>query len=178
MKEVTPDNEVLKSSVFHRLIQRAFPEWFPYDSVRFFHPFYTSQKNADLARVQGYSAGFKMAYDTRSKPKYNIQASNPRKPPKPVYLSEYDDVAALLAQKPDTIINPILTNTAALPVKVAEVLMNGPVTSKVPQNYETLDDEGKTMTYFTELMREVIQREIITVDSGDRPIYQIDVTRE
>lgn len=33
MKEVMPDNEVCKSSVFHRLLQRAFPGWFPYDSM-------------------------------------------------------------------------------------------------------------------------------------------------
>lgn len=46
MKEVTPDNDVLKSSVFHQLLQRAFPERFPADLIRFFYPFYTSEKNA------------------------------------------------------------------------------------------------------------------------------------
>ena len=59
MKEVTPDPDVVKGSVFHRLIQRAFPEWFPYDSISFFHPFYTPETNAKLAKEQGYKDVFR-----------------------------------------------------------------------------------------------------------------------
>ena len=58
MNEVTPDNSVLKSSVFHRLLQRAFPGWYPYTSIQFFHPFYTPKQNAEYARQQGYTSDF------------------------------------------------------------------------------------------------------------------------
>ncbi len=173
MKEVTPDNDVLKSSVFHRLIQRAFPEWFPYDSIRFFHPFYTAEKNAEFAREQGYAANFKMPSFEN-----DVRTSDPRKPPKPVYLSKYADVKALLAQKPEIVINPACLETASLPVKVVDVLVHGQAkyfsTSK---ENDSPDSTQLTMDYFANLMRKIVQREIITVDGG-KPIYQIDVTRE
>ena len=185
MKEVTPDNDVLKSSVFHRLMQRAFPGWFPYDSIRFFHPFYTAEKNAQFAREQGYAADFKMQYESSSQwfarqPtfKYNVKASEPRKPPKPVYLSKYADVKALLAQKPELVINPACLDTASLPAKVAHVLVPGQAKYKLtPKDDVSPDSTHLTMAYFTDLVRDVVKREIITVDSK-RPIYQIDVTRD
>ena len=71
MEEVTPDSDVLKSSVFHRLIQRAFPGWFPYDSIRYLHPFYTKTQNQQFAESQGYLPDF--------------DSTNPRKPAKPIY---------------------------------------------------------------------------------------------
>ena len=185
MKEVTPDNDVLKSSVFHRLLQRAFPEWFPYDSIRFFHPFYTAQQNAKYAREQGYEASFKMTYGSSSKWfarqqdfTYHYKASEPRKPPKPAYLSKYADVKALLAQKPEVIINPACLDTASLPAKVAQVLTPGQAKYDLsPKDDISTDSAQLTMTYFTNVMREIIQREIITVDRK-KPIYQIDVTRD
>ena len=186
MKEVTPDNDVLKSSVFHRLIQRAFPEWFPYNSIRFFHPFYTAETNAKFAQEQGYAPDFKIRCEKSNKPfqrqpsfiKYDIKASEPRKPLKPVYLSKYIEVKALLSQKPEVVINPACFDTASLPPKVAQILIPGRTKYNLtPKDDHSPDSVQLTMAYFTNLMREIIQREIITVD-GTRPIYQIDVTRE
>ena len=185
MKEVTPDNGVFKSSVFHRLIQRAFPGWFPYDSIRFFHPFYTADQNAKWAQEQGYAASFKVQYEPSGQLfarqpnfKCDVKASEPRKPSKPVYLSNYSDVKALLAQKPELVINPACLETTSLPAKVADVLGPGQAKYKLtPKDDVSPDDARLTIAYFTDLMREIVEREIITVD-GSKPIYQIDVTRE
>lgn len=185
MKEVTPDNDVLKSSVFHRLVQRAFPEWFPYDSIRFFHPFYTAEQNAKFAREQGYAADFKMRYKPSSESfgrqpsfKYDLSSSEPRKPPKPVYLSKYADIKALFAAKPELVVNPARLEIASLPAKVADVLVSGQAKYNLtPKDDVSPDSTQLTIAYFGNLMREIVQREIITVD-GSKPTYQIDVTRE
>lgn len=110
MKEVTPDSDVLKNSVFHRLIQRAFPDWFPYDSIRSFHPFYTKTQNQKYATDQGYLDDFNNA--------------NPKKPEKPVYLSDYESVKAVLDGGPDAIVNPVAFDKG-LPTKVKEILNPG-----------------------------------------------------
>ena len=179
MKEVSPDNDVLKSSVFHRLVQRSFPEWFPYDSVRFFHPFYTAQKNAEFAQQQGYSSDFKIRQLKPEKvgdPGFDIDGSQPEKPLKPLYLYKHADIKTLLAQDRNTISNPVCLDQASLPPKVAEVLALS-YTLKAAK-VDLSDRTQQTIDYFTSLMREIIQREIITMVDGDKPIYQIDVTRE
>lgn len=110
-------------------------------------------------------------------PDYDVTPSNPRKPHKPVYLSTYAKVKALLAQKPDFVINPAYLETAWLPEKVNEVLHGQTQYSLKPKEDKTPDNRKMTMAYFTELMREIVQREVIIVDK-DKPIYQVDVTRE
>ena len=185
MKEVTPDPDVLKSSVFHRLLQRAFPEWFPYDSIRFFHPFYTADKNAQFAGEQGYADSFKLTrqeaagyFSRKQTYVYSPPEAQPMKPRKPIYLSKYAEVEALLAQDPKDVINPACLDVASLPKKVQEVLLPGQVkSSEASKDDVSPDNTQLTMAYFTGLMREIIEREIITVD-GKKPIYQIDVTRE
>ena len=186
MKEVTPDNDVLKSSVFHRLLQRAFPEWFPYDSVRFFHPFYTAETNAKFAQEQGYGPEFQFQVQEGSRSlfsrqapsvSYDVTLSNAKKPLKPLYLSTYSEVKALLAQKPDRVVNPAFSNAAMLPDKVGEVLAGQARYRFIKDNDGNPDKASMTMAYFTNLMREIVKREIIAVDKL-KPIYQIDVTRE
>ena len=112
-----------------------------------------------------------------SAPKYHIAPSDPRKPLKPVYLSKYEDVRALLAQKPDFVINPAYLNSASLPEKVNKVLLGETRYSLTPGAEKPLDNTNLVMAYFTKLTRDVVQREIIVIDKV-RPIYQVDVTRE
>ena len=89
--EVTSYENELKSSVFHRLLQRAFPGWFPYNSIRFFHPFYTAAKNAEYAQQQGYGAYSRMTIAPKAKDmfgrpteyQYEVIDSDPVKPKKP-----------------------------------------------------------------------------------------------
>ena len=179
MKEVTPDPEVLKGSVFNRLIQRAFLEWFPYDSVNFFHPFYTGETNTRLAKEQGYEDVFKFESKVdRSAPggyKYDCTASLPRKPAKPVYLSEYAEIKSVLGDESDNFVNPACTNSAWFPQKVAEILVPG---YSKPKSKSTIDiDPRMVLDYFAAVTREIVKREVITVDAQN-PIYQIDAIRE
>ena len=179
MKEVTPDPDVLKGSVFHRLIQRAFPEWFPYDSVNFFHPFYTAETNAKLAKQQGYGDVFKFeSRIDKSAPggyTFNCTASLPKKPVKPVYLSEYAEVNYVLSVASDKFVNPACTDSAWFPKRVAEILVPG---MEKPKSKSAIDiDSRMVLDYFAAVTREIVKREVITVDA-QQPLYQIDVTRE
>jgi hypothetical protein len=49
MDEVTPNPAVLKGSMFYKLIQRALPGWFKYNSIYLWQPMYTPGKNIELA---------------------------------------------------------------------------------------------------------------------------------
>lgn len=177
MKEVTPDPDVVKGSVFHRLIQRAFPEWFPYDSISFFHPFYTNETNAKLAMAQGYSDvfGFVNKID-KSVPggiRYDCTASLPKKPVKPVYLSEYAEVKSVLRDESESLVDLVCTDTAWVPKQVAELLIPSKGMSKLAINI----DPRMLLDYFAAVTRDIVKREVITVDV-QQPIYQVDVTRE
>lgn len=179
MKEVTPDPDVVKGSVFHRLIQRAFPEWFPYDSINFFHPFYTAETNAKLAKEQGYQDIFKFESkvdkSTSGGYKYDYTASLPKKPAKPVYLSEYAEVKFVLRDEFKSFVNPACTDCAWFPKKVAGLLVSGLVKSESKSAIDI--DPRMVLEYFAAVTREIVEREVITVDAR-QPIYQIDVTRE
>ncbi|MCJ1402641.1 hypothetical protein MMC11_005861 [Xylographa trunciseda] len=56
MREVTSIPEVMKGSVMHRLFQRAFPGFFPYNSLHLWQPFHIPAMNFVLANSQGVSA--------------------------------------------------------------------------------------------------------------------------
>lgn len=179
MKEVTSDPEFVKGSVFHRLIQRAFSEWFSYDFISFFHSFYTAETNAKLAKEQGYEDVIKFKSQVDESVlggyKYNCTASLPKKPAKPVYLSEYAEMKAVLSDKSDNFVNPACTDSVWFPKKVAEILVPGKKTSK---SMSAMDiDPRMILDYFVAVTRDFVKREAITVDT-QQPIYQIDVTRE
>ncbi|KAK5661145.1 hypothetical protein OQA88_11036 [Cercophora sp. LCS_1] len=192
MKEVTPDNDVLKTSVFHRLLQRAFPEWFPTDSVRFFHPFYTGQSNANYAKEQKYAANFKMTEvevaprnwlgrkkDPTAKDVFDISQSEPRKPEKPLYLNDAHLIKAVLVDAQDVIVHPARLSLEDLPEDVQKVLQPG---QKAPTNVSDGFEENlpELSAYFIELMQGIIKREFITIDPNrpEGPVYQIDIARD
>ena len=185
MKEVTPDPDVAKGSVFHRLIQRAFPEWFPYDSVSFFHPFYTLETNSRFARKQGYEEVFKFEFEKKTNKdtngpnddgyKYDYTKSLPKKPAKPVYLSDYTQVKSVLRNASDSFMNPACTDAVWFPKKVAEMLIPGMTKSKTKSAVNV--DPRMIMDYFTAVTRDIVKREVITVEV-EKSIYQIDVIRE
>ena len=185
MKEVTPDPEVAKGSVFHRLMQRAFPEWFPYDSVSFFHPFYTFETNSKFARNQGYQDVFKFKFEKKAHKdpnnldhdgyEYGYNGSLPKKPAKPLYLSDYAQVKSVLGNTSDDFVNPACIDAIWFPKKVAEVLVPGMTKRKTKSAINV--DPKMILDYFTAVTREIVNREVITVDA-EKSIYQIDVTRE
>lgn len=175
MAEVTPNNDVLKSSVFHRLLQRAFPGWFPYDSIRFFHPFYTAEKNAEYAKNQGYATDFAMSGPLGDK--FDVKASEPEKPKKPLYLTKYKDIKSVLSTTAAEIVHPAFVNSKNLPQKVAEALRT--INSKKTNTGKSLppNDMAFVKKYFAERTRRIIEREVIIMDR-DKGIFQVDVTRE
>ncbi|KAI8668499.1 hypothetical protein NCS55_00876100 [Fusarium keratoplasticum] len=188
MKEVTPDNDVLKSSMFHRLLQRAFPEWYPYNSIRFFHPFYTAQKNAELAKQQGFADEFDMQVKTKTtnwlgKPtafEYDTSDSNPRRPSKPVYLFKKSEIKQILEDRSDNIVHPARLRLKDFPDEIAAVLKPGQGATDnntVSTNNATPSDHEAIVGYLVDLMRDIIKREFIIMDKN-KGVYQLDVVRD
>ncbi|KAI8630354.1 heme peroxidase-domain-containing protein [Xylariaceae sp. FL1651] len=173
MKEVTPNNEICKSSVFHRLIQRAFPRWFPPDSIRFFHPFYTSKQNAIYAEAQGYGDQFKETAEEQSaklkKSKNDMVVAPVQKPKKPWYLTRFNDISFVLQSENFTANLPPAMKAFLDPTK--ELCDISP---KILENY-VKDVEADLKTYLDELMRYIVKRESISMTNST---YQIDVTRD
>ena len=177
MKEVTPDAGVFKSSVFHRLLQRAFPGWFPYNSIRFFHPFYTAQKNSEFAKDQGYAEHFKVvAAPTEDNPNnYNCTDSEATKPVKPMTLSTFAEVKAVLCDKNGLTCNIAALDKSWLPEDVAIVLDPGYQSPNASKLEVLAVDEKMISGYFRDITREMINREAYTFDNDT---FQVDATRE
>lgn len=178
MKEVTPNNEVCKSSVFHRLLQRAFPGWFPRDTIRFFHPFYTAQQNAAFAKAQGYANQFRetAARTAARNPKADVIVAPLEKPHKPVYLDKLQDI--LIVLKKENFTNPAYYYKESLPAVVKEVL--DPSLEQSHFKYEKLDayiaGRGDVFKrYLDQQMREIVRRDSVSMTNST---FQIDVTRE
>lgn len=174
MKEVTPDNDICKTSVFYRLIQRAFPGWFTYDTVRFFHPFYTAEQNATFAKAQGYGPQFRETQVPGRGPK----SAGPSKPQKPIYLDNYADIMKILTDKSGGLVNPALYHKHNLPKAVADVLdskREPPTLDAKVLNDHVLSVEPQLKDYIDKLMRYVVKRESVAMTHST---FQIDATRE
>lgn len=183
MKEVSPDNNICKSSVFHRLLQRAFPGWYPYNSVRFFHPFYTAQQNAVYAKAQGYGNEFGMSKERNQKNEktgereFNVTDSNPTKPKKPTYLKDVEKIRAVLDDNTGSFIHPALTDHANLPGKIGEVFQPDAKSRRFNpiRDGNDLKDIGDTLQYLNDLARTIVKRESIAVSNGT---FQVDAVKE
>ncbi|KAF7536267.1 hypothetical protein G7054_g4653 [Neopestalotiopsis clavispora] len=185
MKEVTPNNEICKSSVFHRLIQRAFPGWFPNDTIRFFHPFYTGKQNAMYAEAQGYGARFRETVvesaNQSKNPGSDVIVKRMEKPVKPWYFATYNNIDIILqAEKKKKFKNPVYDYEANLP-KVVNTILNSD-TPDLP--YDTLHDsldgyikdvEVDLKKYLGDLMKFIIKRESVSMTNS---AFQIDATRD
>ncbi|KAL9064876.1 MAG: hypothetical protein Q9157_007672 [Trypethelium eluteriae] len=179
MNEVTPDNDICKSSVFHRLIQRAFPGWFQYDSIRFFHPFYTSQQNAIFAKAQGYGSDFKMPLAPVIQSKNMTKSAfdtSPVKPEKPLHLTDFNSIALVLNDTGNNFMHPALLQRSSLPTKLQEILrpeyQNSPLN---PLDDQLLESAPVLRKYLDDLMRSIVKRESISMTNST---FQIDATRD
>ncbi|KAK2042413.1 linoleate diol synthase [Colletotrichum somersetense] len=190
MKEVTPDIEVCKSSVFHRLIQRAFPGWLPPDSLRWFSPFYTAKQNAIYAEQQGYASQFKetakleLSYCLdRAKEAASIVALKPEKPLKPCKLKNIDDILYVLKEdRSDYFTKPLYSYTANLPRALRGVLDRQTVRPvkfdrKIQVSLENYvqNAEEDLKTYLSTVMTYIIKRESVPITNAE---FQIDATRD
>ncbi|KAF2492523.1 hypothetical protein BU16DRAFT_583709 [Lophium mytilinum] len=180
MKEVTPDNDTCKSSIFHRLIQRAFPEWYPYNSVQFFHPFYTRQTNARFAAQQGYAPEFRMSQkpttsDQYGTPVFDVSDSVTQKPWKPIYLAEVKKISAILKDA-SNFVHPALKDSANFPTCFDFKGMFSSHNSEPKPILPALKEDTEAITgYFSDLMRYIIKQESISMNSST---LQIDATRD
>ncbi|KAI0469662.1 heme peroxidase-domain-containing protein [Xylariaceae sp. FL0804] len=196
MKEVTADKDVAKSSVFHRLLQRAFPEWFSSQSIHFFHPFYTSAKNAEFAQQQGYADMYKMQatpIETNilgrpTKYAYNTEMSQPKRPQKPIYLQTGKEIQALLDDDSGNIVHSIQLNLQDLPPKMGEVLKPGVEAPSPKDRGKPIEFDDSVITkYLVNLMMDIVKREVVKLKEAPKPgasqragqaEYQLDVTRD
>ncbi|KAJ4309604.1 hypothetical protein N0V84_011417 [Fusarium piperis] len=167
---------------------RFYTVWYPYNSIRFFHPFYTAQKNAELAKQQGFADGFDMQVKTKKKNwlgkpiefEYDTSDSNPRRPSKPVYLFKKSEIKQILEDRSDNIVHPARLRLKDFPDEIAAVLKPGQGASDdgpASTNNATPSDHEAIVMYLVDLMRDIIKREFIIMDKN-KGVYQLDVVRD
>lgn len=172
---MTPDGGVFKSSVFNRLIQRAFPKWFPYNSIRFFHPFYTAEQNAKYAHEQAYAEHFNMEVSKSDPIVYDWTKSEPKIPNKPIILNTFAPVRSVLRDRTGLVCNPAALDNSWLPREVAKIVNPGYQSPNLSSTKGTMLDEEMISKYFIDITRTTINREAYAVN---KDTYQVDATRE
>lgn len=175
MKEVTPDGGVFKSSVFNRLIQRAFPDWFPYNSIRFFHPFYTAEQNAKYAKEQAYAKHFNMEPSKSDPTVFDWAKSEAEIPKKPIILNTFAKVRSVLRDQTGLVCNPAALDKSWLPEDVAKVVDPEYKSPNLSSTKEPALDKEMISNYFIDITRATINREAYAVN---KDTFQVDATRE
>ena len=85
MAEVQQDPKTLGGSMFYKLIQRAFPGWFPYNSASVMQPMFTKKANLQIAEELGTRAMF--------------TDQDPKRPPVPKLLTLHQGIRDVLSDK-------------------------------------------------------------------------------
>lgn len=186
MNEVSPNNSVLKGSVFHRLIQRAFPGYFPYDNIALSQPFYTPAKNEAIAKVQGYVREF----DTTP-----LTVERPRKT---WIIKQHKNVTDVLDPAPamaQVYVNRTAIGNVDIPEVITEAIKNRDTRSSAFDSISSQIDRLKPLllTYFTQMSEDILVRERLqfgkntgkmnTTDYSRgkknwNKVYSVDITRE
>ncbi|KAJ6007231.1 hypothetical protein N7522_005582 [Penicillium canescens] len=84
-QEVQQDYDILGGSMFWKLFQRAFPGWFPYNSLHSTQPMFTRKMNEQIAREIG------------TIDQYTLEDPSP--PPNPIVLNKYSAVTKVLSDQ-------------------------------------------------------------------------------
>lgn len=71
--------------MFYKLIQRAFPDWFPYNSLHATQPMFTRKMNEQIAREIGTIDQYTL--------------DDPTPPPSPVVLAKHSSITKVLSDK-------------------------------------------------------------------------------
>lgn len=175
MKEVSPDPAVLKGGMFYKLIGRAFPGWFKYNSVSLYQPMYTKLQNITNAELHGKSILF--SHD------------EPKRPIVPKIIRDHELISAIL-QNHD-MKNPAYVDMSSVPDgRVKDFLNCIKVVIQRIENHD-LDSvfEGKISSaavqrslfdYFSKLAVAIEKRErCASVRTKDnRKTWVLDITRE
>ncbi|KAG8883953.1 hypothetical protein FRB98_002734 [Tulasnella sp. 332] len=150
MSEVSPNNGVLKGSVFHRLIQRAFPGHVPFDNIAFSHPFYTMAKNTEIATKQ------KLVKD------FNVNPFKAGQKKKTWIMNDYDNICRVLSPEMQDVFWSIACVDAVdvLPVlKKALKARNQPDPAFADATKNIQDLQPVLMAYFTSMTEDILARE-------------------
>ncbi|KAF2265211.1 heme peroxidase [Lojkania enalia] len=83
--EVAQDYKTLGGSMYYKLIQRAFPGWFPYNSLHIMQPFFTKEKNEEIAKKIGAIQFYTKA--------------NPKRPTVPRIIMSHSTIRKILADQ-------------------------------------------------------------------------------
>ncbi|EPS41013.1 hypothetical protein H072_5099 [Dactylellina haptotyla CBS 200.50] len=174
MKEVSPDPVVLKGGMFYKLIGRAFPGWFKYNSVSLYQPMYTKLQNITNAELHGKTMLF-----TRDEPSKPVPAKK---------ITSYETIQAVL-QSHETCKNPAYVDMTSIPDgKVKDFLKCVGDVVKDIEDHKLLntfvDNSGqinkKLFQYFSELAVEIEKRErcaSVKTKEGKKT-WVIDITRD
>lgn len=96
---------------------------------------------------------------------FDVQASNPQKPNKPIFLNKYKDIRSVLQTGADEIIHPAFTQPANLPKKVEEALRS--IKSKAANDKkgtpDSLENEHNIKAYFSAQMRAIVSSLFLTL---------------
>jgi hypothetical protein len=83
--EVAQDYKTLGGSMFYKLIQRALPGWFPYNSLHVMQPFFTKDANRQIAQEIGTIALY--------------TEKDPKKPANPTILVSHSKIRKVLTDQ-------------------------------------------------------------------------------
>ncbi|KAF3937371.1 hypothetical protein ABW19_dt0205244 [Dactylella cylindrospora] len=207
MKEVTADNNTHKSSVFHRLLQRAFPDWYEAESIRFFHPFYTTETNMKYAKEQGYGEAFYLPkFDPKNPDDVKkhlpaVQNASAPKKPNPTYkLTKYlkrenmpknvtiviksrEAAEEVIKNRGDIFVNPTWLDSYAVPNDVLSVLLKAKgMKTALDLEIDIMGVERDSIgSYFEKVAVKVIDERRQVFEKGEKgknPVYQIDAVRD
>ncbi|KAK0106849.1 hypothetical protein ONS95_003571 [Cadophora gregata] len=82
MQEVQQNYKVLGGSMFYRLLQRAFPGWYPYNSLHIMQPMFTWKMNRQIAEEIGTIKQYSL--------------TGPKKPAAPIVLTKHSAITQVL----------------------------------------------------------------------------------
>lgn len=196
MREVSSDPSILKGSVFHRLIQRAFPGYFKFNSIHLWEPFHTPAMNVLLASEQNHLAELENLasrglrknvgyYKKHSEELKEIVKMTVSKRPDPIQVSDYSIIQnEILGKNKSRYVNiGLLDEDSIEKGALREILAGRGVlrdeTAGVLAKLVTGKEQALFLAYFVEMSREIREREeraFQWTDAGQ--VYQIDIIKE
>lgn len=164
MAEVQQDYETLGGSVFHRLINRAFPKWFKFNSIYAMQPMYTPKMNQEIYKKFGTIGQYSL--------------DPPAAPPKVTALNTQAAISSFVKDQE----NFRVAYGTKLPDLIFSDFM---ICGDVPSNKENHSFMGSRFTTcpgglglfsksIESTMRKVLAREAYKL----KDIYQVDMTKE
>lgn len=173
MNEVSSNAKVQKGSMFYKLIQRAFPGWFKYNSIYLWQPMYTPKANKGYAKEQ--------------KKDQLLVNDGPSQPREPSVITDYDTLLTIL-QHYELFKNPGFTELEKLEagsvkdfLKTIDKIVRGVGTNTLVKVANEHGDIDKLLSdYFSEMAKVIERRERCTWvprNGGKTKTYQIDMTR-